>query len=282
MIKHILLFIILLSFSCQPEKNTEIDTNDISESSKGGLFIIGGGSRPAEMIDALVKVSSIKEGKGFILPMASADDSAFYYANLQFQERGIHHMKDYTVLSHTEKNSLSKASLIYLAGGDQRKLMEALSESERKAIKIAYENGAVIAGTSAGAAVMSHLMITGDEKKHPDYQPTFRTIEKDNIIFDSGLALLPQRIIIDQHFVYRSRYNRLLTAIMEMPDHKGIGIDESTAIYVKNDSATVYGEWQVITFENKSGTTKHKTGIMGAENIQLNIYLPSEKFKLSQ
>ncbi|MGJ3233986.1 cyanophycinase [Marivirga sp.] len=276
-----LLFIIItfFSISCQTGQQNEIA---VEESPKGGLFIIGGGSRPSEMIDQLIKLSDLKNGYGYVLPMASADDSAYYYANKQFSEKGLSDLKDYTKGGTQLLDSIENAALIYMAGGDQRRLMEVLSAQERKAIYNAYEKGAVIAGTSAGAAVMSKKMITGDEKKHPEYHPTFRTIEKDNIIFDEGLGLLPDNIIIDQHFIYRSRYNRLLTAVLENPEHIGFGIDESTALYIHNDSATVIGEWQVVSFRNKNQESKSQNGLLGAKNIELNIYLPNEKFKLPQ
>jgi len=276
-----LLVVIIIStiFSCQIEEEKEITSKN---QPKGGLFIIGGGSRPSEMIDKLIELSNLKEGYGYILPMASADDSAYYYANKQFAEKGLTDLKDYTKGGVQLLDSIENAALIYMAGGDQRRLMEVLSEKEREAIRKAYERGAVIAGTSAGAAVMSKKMITGDEKKHPEYHPTFRTIEKDNIIFDDGLGLLPNNIIIDQHFIYRSRYNRLLTAILEMPDHTGFGIDESTALFVKNDSATVIGEWQVVSFLNTDQQSAIQNGLLGGQNIELNIYLPNEKFKLPQ
>jgi len=266
-------------FSCQPKQEKGVTAEN---SPKGGLFIIGGGSRPSEMIDKLIELSGLKEGYGYVLPMASVDDSAYYYANKQFAEKGIADLRDYTKGGNQLLDSIENASLIYMAGGDQRKLMDALSDEERKAIRKAYENGAIIAGTSAGAAVMSKKMITGDEKKHPEYHPTFRTIEEDNIIFDEGLGLLPENIIIDQHFIYRSRYNRLLTAVLEMPNHIGFGIDESTALFVQNDSATVIGEWQVVGFRNTENKSISHNGLLGAKNIELNIYLPNEKFKLPQ
>jgi cyanophycinase len=276
-----LLFIIIafFSISCQTGQQNEIADK---QSPKGGLFIIGGGSRPSEMIDQLIKLSDLKNGYGYVLPMASADDSAYYYANKQFSEKGLTDLKDYTKGGEQLLDSIENASLIYMAGGDQRRLMEVLSDNERKSIRKAYEKGAIIAGTSAGAAVMSKKMITGDEKKHPEYHPTFRTIEKDNIIFDEGLGLLPDNIIIDQHFIYRSRYNRLLTAVLENPEHIGFGIDESTVLFIHNDSATVIGEWQVVSFQNKNQGSTSQKGLLGGKNIELNIYLPNEKFKLPQ
>ncbi|WKV13844.1 cyanophycinase [Marivirga harenae] len=278
--KRILVFILITTFfSCQTKQEEKLP---VQNTTKGGLFIIGGGSRPAAMIDKLIEFSNLKAGYGYILPMASADDSAYFYANKQFSEKGLTDLKDYTKGANQLLDSIENASLIYMAGGDQRRLMDVLTEKERNSIRKAYKNGAIIAGTSAGAAVMSKKMITGDERKHPEYHATFRTIEKGNIIFDEGLGLLPANIVIDQHFIYRSRYNRLLTAVLEYPDHIGLGIDESTALFIKNDSATVIGEWQVVSFQNRNQESESKNGLLGARNLELNIYLPNDKFKLPQ
>ncbi len=284
MLKFILPSLIFLLVGCiEKDAKNPNDQRGQIEVDQGALFIIGGGSRPDAMIDSLVAFSKVVQGYGIILPMASSEpDSAYYYANLQFKKRGVKMLNfnlDSVSVTQTQLDSLRKANLIYMAGGDQRKLMSALNAQARAAIGKAYKNGAVVAGTSAGAAVMSHKMITGDEKKHPDYTSTFKTLEADNIIFDDGLGLLAEHIIIDQHFIYRSRYNRLLTAIMENKGAVGIGIDESTAILVQHDSATVVGEWQVVTFQHKGESTVANEK-MGGKNIELNIYLPGEKFIL--
>lgn len=277
--------LILCCFFCSCQSPKEQVSQSKIANAKGGLFIIGGGKRPAHMVDTLVQLSKVKEGYGVILPMASSEpDSAYYYANLQFTERGIN-LLDFNIdslsINSERLDSLRNASLIYISGGDQRKFMAALNEASKQAIKEAYQKGAVIAGTSAGAAVMSKLMITGDEKKHPVYHSTFGSLEADNIQYEKGLGLLPNELIIDQHFIYRSRYNRLLTAILEKPSLKGIGIDESTAIYVKNDSAVVVGDWQVIIFRNQLSTTEIKEGLLGGKSISLRVYLPGQKFSLS-
>jgi len=149
------------------------------------------------------------------------------------------------------------------------------------AIHTAFRNGAEIAGTSAGAAVMSKKMITGNELRYPQYNETFKCIEAGNIEYEDGLGLVATAII-DQHFVKRSRYNRLITSVLENPDLPGIGIDESTAILVCGNAAEVVGESQVIVFRNKSKSTKRKGNKMGANQIQLEIYLPGEKFSISK
>jgi len=256
--------------------------------SKGKLFIIGGGSRPSSMVDRIIKESGLdKGGYGIVLPMSSAEpDSAVYYAKGQFTKLGIdkiyglQFVKD-EKLTKTKLDSIKNAKLIYISGGDQNRFMEVVEGTEiEKAIHEAYQNGSLVGGTSAGAAVMSRVMITGNELKHPDYNSTFRNLESENIETKTGLGLITN-VIIDQHFVKRSRYNRLLTAIIEFPEMTGIGIDEATAILVKGNTIEVVGESQVIIFKNSRKTLEKQNGKLGAKGILLDIYLPGEIFTLN-
>jgi cyanophycinase len=135
----------------------------------------------------------------------------------------------------------------------------------------------MIAGTSAGVAVMSDKMITGKELKYPEYSPTFKTIEADNLELNTGLNLLGNAVI-DQHFLIRSRHNRLLTAILEYPDLIGIGIDEATALFIVNGVAEVIGESQVLVLKNPEKKKRLVKGKLGGRNISIDIYLPGDKF----
>jgi cyanophycinase len=149
------------------------------------------------------------------------------------------------------------------------------------AIRAAYRKGGLISGTSAGAAVMSSQMITGNELKHPEYASTFKNLESDNIELKEGLGML-SGIIIDQHFVRRSRYNRLISAIIEYPELIGIGIDESTAILVQGSRIEVVGESQVIVLTNPGKSQIRYKEKIGAEGLSLNIYLPGAIFNINR
>lgn len=257
------------------------------QTAKGSLFIIGGGSRPAAMIDRIISESGIdKEGYAVILPMSSQEpDSAIYYTRRQYTERGINNMYGLNFtegekFSTAKVDSIRNASLIYISGGDQSRFMKIVAGTDiEKAIHDAYKNGALIGGTSAGAAVMSKVMITGNELKHPEYNSTFRNLEADNIETATGLGMLTN-VIIDQHFVRRSRHNRLLTAVIVFPEMTCIGIDESTAILVKGNTAEVVGESQVIVFRNPEKSRFVKNGKLAARDLQLSIYLPGDKFEI--
>ena len=200
------------SSAAPPEEEKEPSQND---GVPGQLFIIGGGSRTEGMIARMVEEAGLENGAGYgvILPMASSEpEAATEAARKPFVEQGVEHVhglnfSDDTAPSEARLDSLRGADLVYIAGGDQRRFMEVVRDSPiEQALRDSYFNDHLIAGTSAGAAVMSEKMITGGEKKHSEYHETFRTLEAENIITTSGLGFL-EKSIVDQHFLYRIRYS---------------------------------------------------------------------------
>ena len=273
--KKYLFFLVFLAFNFT-----------FSQKSKGKLFIIGGGSRPDFLVDRMIKEAGLKSGETVaIFPHASEEqDSSFYYAKQQFEKRNLKALdcafKKDEKLPPSKLDSLKTAKLIYIGGGDQVRFMEIINSNPevKNLLKSAYQNGKMIAGTSAGAAVMSEVMITGNQLKYNDYENTFDNIEIKNVETKQGLGFI-KTAVIDQHFVVRSRYNRLLSLIIENPTYKGIGIDEGTAILVKNGAAEVVGRAQVIVFKNPKQSKKLNGDKLGAQGITLDIYLNGEKFK---
>ena len=273
--KKYLFFLVFLAFNFT-----------FSQNSKGKLFIIGGGSRPDFLVDRMIKEAGLKSGETVaIFPHASEEqDSSFYYAKQQFEKRNLKALdcafKKDEKLSPSKLDPLKTAKLIYIGGGDQVRFMEIINSNPevKNLLKSAYQNGKMIAGTSAGAAVMSEVMITGNQLKYKDYENTFDNIEIKNVETKQGLGFI-KTAVIDHHFVVRSSYNRLLSLIIENPTYKGIGIDEGTAILVKNGSAEVVGRAQVIVFKNPKQSKKLNGDKLGAKGITLDIYLNGEKFK---
>ena len=254
---------------------------------KGKLFIIGGGSRPDGMVARIISEAGLQQGGyGIILPMSSVEpDSAVYYANLQFVKNGIDnvfglHFEKGESYSQAKLDSIRNARLIYISGGDQNRFMDVVLGTDiEKAIHEAYMRGCLVGGTSAGAAVMSEVMITGNELKHPnDDSPVFRNIETDNIETKKGLGL-NKNAIVDQHFVRRSRHNRLISVVIET-GLTGIGIDERTAILVSGNDAEVIGDSQVILLENRKKTKTINNEKLGARGLEMSVLLPGDKFKI--
>ena len=122
-------------------------------------------------------------------------------------------------------------------------------------------------------------MINGKQVLYPDADSGFRVIEKGNTALSKGLGFL-KTAIIDQHFVKRSRHNRLLTLAMENPKLKCIGIDESTAIVVTGNKARVVGLSQVLVFDGSKGKGKTQGSKLGMEGIKLSVFLDGDTFSL--
>lgn len=253
---------------------------EVTQNPSGSLFIIGGGSRSPEMIRDLCHLAlEDKTETIFIFPHASAEpDTSFFYAARQFKAQGydrvcnVYSGEDLET-RETLIDSLREGRLIYLAGGDQTRFMDRVAgTSLHVALQEAFKKGGVIAGTSAGAAVMSELMITGDQKKHPEYTGDFRTIEAENMILTEGLGLLTTAVI-DQHFIRRMRFNRLLSVVLENPGLTGIGIDESTALHVQGNKGRVYGEGQVLVVRTRNDSVRTERGLLGARDIRLDLLL---------
>jgi cyanophycinase len=238
------------------------------------------------MMDRLVEEAGLTgEGYAVVLPMSSSEpDSAIIWSGEAFVARGIEtvgfNFRQGEAPSPARLDSLRRAPLIFISGGDQARFMAVVAGTPiAEAIHDAYRGGSVIAGTSAGAAVMSRLMLTGDQRRHPEYTSTYEVLEADNIELAPGLGLL-DGAIVDQHFVARSRHNRLLTAVIEFPEVLGIGIDESTAILVEGDRAEVVGEAQVLVFRNPDRSAREQNGKLGATGLRVDVYLPGESFRL--
>src|SRR6478736_5060039 len=218
---------------------------------KGSLFIIGGGDRTPAIMKAMMQTAQLNKTDYIaILPMSSAEpDTSFYYIKQDLDSvctntvAFLNFTKD-NVNDKTWLDSLKKAKLIFITGGDQSRFMKAVLHTPvYDAIHFAYNNGSTVAGTSAGAAVMSKHMITGNQLRgDTEYHATFDRIWNKNIEFEEGLGLVDSTIIIDQHFVVRSRYNRMISALETHPNFTCIGINESTAIIVHQKQIRVAGE----------------------------------------
>ncbi|RZK59503.1 MAG: cyanophycinase [Pedobacter sp.] len=273
------LFLILVSFALTFAVQ--------AQNAKGNLFIVGGGDRSDELIKQLVITSSFN-AKDYIivLPMASEiPDTGFKYISLQLKKHTNIAIKNFNFSKHDVNDkkwidSLAGAKLIYILGGDQNRFMKSvLGTPVYTAIHKAYNNGSTIAGTSAGAAVMSKYMITGKQLLDTVYKETFNKLWDKNVEFAEGLGLL-QNTIIDQHFLKRNRYNRLISSLAAHPDLVCVGIDEGTAIIVHGNKATVAGDSQVIRFAVPKNPQTTSKGLIKFSNAEFGVFTAGDVIKI--
>ena len=152
---------------------------------------------------------------------------------------------------------LDDATGVFMSGGSQLKLSQRFPGTPLgDALHRAHERGAVIAGTSAGASIMSQFMISmGDEGITP---------RQRHSQISAGLGLLGG-VIIDQHFAQRSRYGRLMSMVAASPSLIGIGIDEDTAIEVLDRRVfTVHGSGAVFVLDCREAASDAPDARRGA------------------
>ena len=255
----------------------------------GHLVIIGGGTRPAAVNQLVARLAGGAAGTLLVLPQASAVADTGPDLLREFRGLGVGRVvlvnadraaaDTDAVLSQTEG-----ATAVYFAGGDQNRLMAVLrgTKLERR-LRELYQRGAVVAGTSAGAAVMSRVMITGDERRPLTKSQDWQTIEAENVVTAPGLGLLDD-VVVDQHFVRRRRHNRLISLVLEQPALLGVAIDEETATWVKPDRTfEVVGNGPVLVVDGAGADTRRDAsgyGLAGA-NLRLHVLRPGAVYDLT-
>lgn len=136
-------------------------------------------------------------------------------------------------------NTLKDTDLIFLAGGDQLRLTSILGGTKiLEAIHKRLEAGAVIAGTSAGAAVFSDTMIYEGKSEEG--------LVKGRVLTTSGFGFV-ENVVFDTHFISRGRIGRLIQIVTTNPTIIGVGIGEDSGVILRGDGiAEIIGTGQVI------------------------------------
>ena len=257
---------------------------------KGFLFIVGGGDRDAPLMKRYIEMAAgFGTGRIVIFTMASSvPQEVGPELVAEFKGNGA---KDVVAcqLTHAEAMApgsdkiLDGAGGVWFSGGDQAFLTAALLGTPiHKRMLELYEAGCVIGGTSAGAAVMSEFMITGNERRTNNEEGTWEVILADDVLHTEGFGFV-RSAVIDQHFVTRRRHNRLIAVVLQNPSLVGVGIEESTAVLVRPDGKyEVLGEGQVIVYDaRRAKTFRSPDGHLGGHGLTVHVLLPGDVYDLA-
>lgn len=224
----------------------------ISSDSPGPLVVAGGGRMPQALAEQALKLAGGKEARVLVIPQASNLPGAPGYARRVWERAGARHIEilDISDVKAAIK-AIQRADLIWMGGGKQNLLMEILEEKGLvDPIRERYRKGAVVGGTSAGANILSRIMIVGLASTRGK---TAREMK--------GLGILPD-LIIDSHYHARKRSPRLTKAVQGHPEKLGIGIDEHTGILMRGTSFEVIGESKVAIISMASSTSSSKSTLV--------------------
>ena len=212
------------------------------------LFVIGGAEkkgREARLLRFFCDLCGGAQGRITVISCASQVPlkTGEKYQKIFFG-MGAASVKVLPVLSREEANSAEAVELIkqstgiFISGGNQVKVAATIGGTQLEAaLARQFRKGVPTGGTSAGASIVSSVMVAGGK--------SFTYPRRRSIRLSAGLGLL-QDVIIDQHFRERDRIYRLATAVMSHPRNMGVGIDENTALYIENGThASVMGSGTV-------------------------------------
>lgn len=189
---------------------------------------------------------------------------------------------------------LEQAAGFWFTGGDQMRIvgsMRAEDGEESPLLGLIHRRlaaGAVVDGTSAGAAVMSRVMIAGGDSFNALLEPLAQsyasTEDQDSgrLYLENGLGFLADGIV-DQHFDRKARLGRLVRALAESGEVRGYGVDEDTAMVVdlQSGEARVVGSGGVSLLDARSAAFD-MAGTQLMSGLELSIAANGVRFSLDQ
>ena len=264
---------------------------------KGSLVIIGGALRPdnAAVWERIVELAGGKGARIAVFASASANpekSGAFlverlnrYGANAFFVPVAVRLTgTDYQAAADNPElaKAVGSAGGAYFAGGDQARITRALRRPDGAnslvldALWSMYRRGGVIAGTSAGAAIMSSSMFG-----HP--KPVLATLKlglTDGQEITPGLGFIGDDVFVDQHLLVRGRFARMLPAMLQKGYKLGLGIDENTAMVVgPQRDVEVIGYKGALVVDLSAANAQE--GAFNVSNVRLSYLDNGDRFNIA-
>lgn len=256
---------------------------------RGCLIIIGGHEDrdPDGRRTILREVARhVRGGKLVLATVASHQPEGYFedyqraFADLDVGELVELYVEDRAKAGDREKLSvLDDAAGIFFSGGDQLRITSQIGDTGVEAkVRALYDRGGLIAGTSAGASVMSETMLVKGSSSE--------THRIGDLHMAPGMGLV-RDVIIDQHFAERGRFGRLIGAVAHNPRVLGLGIDEDTAAMVEGDTFRVIGSGAVYVVDGTDVTycnvaEARAECALSMHDVRVHVLSSGDEFDLKQ
>ena len=240
--------------------------------------------RDPAILRRFVELCGGRSARIVIVPTASkrrrtGQDYERTFKDLGVREARALHFQD---RSDCERKSwlqvMERADGVFFTGGNQLRLSTTLGGTAVSSLlRHRNQDGLHIAGTSAGAAIMSqHMIAFGEEGPTP---------RANMVTLAPGLAII-ENLIVDQHFRQRDRLGRLLTALTYNPSSVGMGLDEDTAAFIGPDDILEVAGTGAITIvdpsavEHSSMDSAHQDEPVSVIGVRLHILIEGGTYNL--
>jgi len=267
---------------------------------RGSLVIIGGGLRAnnAEVWERIVALAGGKGARIAVLPTAAQDpakeaqltaDALVRYGARPFIVPVAPMLAGTDVRKAADDPALAdairKAGGVFFTGGDQARITGSLRRPDGSntavldALWALYRRGGVIAGTSAGAAIMSSTMFNDPPL---DVMPVLKNGVVDGKDIAPGLGFIGTEVFVDQHLLARGRFARMLPAMLAKGYTLGLGIDENTAAVVgPSRDVTVIGYRGALVLDLSQATTDRTLPGFNLTNARISYLDSGDRFNLA-
>ena len=271
--------------------NTDVhyQTTSSSRSTKNAILVIGGAEDKVhgkEILQTFFQRSGGRDAVIGIVPCASREPTLIgerYYR--LFNDMGAKEIKVLDVRDRSGagdsgyRNFVENCTGVFLTGGDQLRLCGLLADTSlmNRIVERAQKAEISLAGTSAGAAIMGHHMISGGSSAEC---PNRALVD-----MAKGLNIIPG-VLVDQHFYNRNRLARLLSAVCVHPELLGIGIDEDTCALFESDGVIqIIGKGAVTIVDARKMSYSNQDKATGSQplsmhNLKLHILSYGDRYDL--
>jgi len=253
---------------------------------RGVLMPIGGAEDKFEdklILSTFAQLAGGKTARVVIVPTASSIETAGLRYKAIFLGMGVESAEVVYIGSREDANSehvighVKDATGIFLTGGNQMRLSAMIGGTRfEQVVRDANERGIIVAGTSAGASILSaHMVALGASGGTPKLRMAQMV---------AGFGLITN-VIIDQHFRQRDRIGRLLSLVASNPGLLGLGIDEDTAAIIDDQGVIeVVGRHSVTIVDGSeifSDIFQVKAyGEITVSNARLHLLTPGRRFDM--
>lgn len=254
----------------------------------GKLVAIGGAEDKdldTEILRRVMNFAATPDPRvGVITTASSIPDEVFAVYRNVFERLGASEVLDIRVRERADAANpamvemIEKSDVIFISGGDQMRLTSIFGGSASlTAIRKRYEDGGVIAGTSAGAACQSTTMVYGGAATD--------SLRKGAVRMSAGFGLI-DGVIIDTHFLERGRFSRLMEVGATNPEYLGVGIGEDAAVLFEDRTIYAFGPGHVILVDSSGITGSNVFDLAEGEavsvhNVTMHALVDGNAYSLS-
>lgn len=254
----------------------------------GKLVAIGGAEDKAsdtEILSRVLQLAPTADPRvGVITTASSIPDDVFGDYRKVFDRLGAAEVLDIRIRERADAEDatmidmIAQSDVIFISGGDQMRLTSIFGGSAAlTAIRKRFDEGGVIAGTSAGAACQSTTMVYGG--------PATDSLRKGAVRMTAGFGLI-DGVIIDTHFLERGRFSRLMEVGATNPEYLGVGLGEDAAVLFEDGTIHAFGPGHVIIVDSSKITGSNVFELADGEavsvhNITMHALVDGNAYSLS-